>query len=465
MKHYFPFSLTAVLAILLSVTSCTKSSGLLDTVPANSTAILSLDGDQLLDKAGFKKTGDTYTAPEWFDKLDAPDDAMARFEQFASAIDMGQIIVYMPEGAKGNNSLFTAEVSDAAKLAELLAQPGAKTEALGSYTTVKMGHIGIAYTDRQVWMKSPVYDMAKFVLEIDGQLSAARQKSAAQLQGVKSALTSDALLGCAVNNKFIAQANDVEVETSEWATAQVRLDGNRLNFASQHIEADGTPFDNPGVEAINTAVLGYVPSVCNMFLAAGLNDQMAWDNLSDIIASTGGYQAQGVWSIILPYLKAIDGTVMIAAGPTSPSAYIDATPSNWQAIAMVHMAQDKVNQAVATISGLLSSQGVEIEPQQQGVSKVTLPGDMTVYFGSVDGYLAVANFPFSPNNQNPYAPLVNGKDAAISVTLPVLNTIHPTLPAFGLTFESTSADGKSNGFIQLTGTEQDFIPAIVEALK
>lgn len=198
-----------------------------------------------------------------------------------------------------------------------------------------------------------------------------------------------------------------------WGTVGINVEEKEITFEGHALKADGDIVEVNELQAINPAVLSYIPDVTNFVALAGCTPEINWDGIIEAISTLGGVQARGVMGILSPYIKSIDGTVMIAAGASPDSSFDDY--DSWQFITMIHMPQTKVNEALSTARDMMSRYGIPFSEDKDGVMSARMTPDVSLYAGNIDGYLAVANRPFSPNRERPRQ-VLSTRTAACTLT-------------------------------------------------
>ena len=130
---------------------------------------------------------------------------------------------------------------------------------------------------------------------------------------------------------------------------------------------------------------------------------------------------------------------------------------------MIHMPQAKVNEALATARDMMSRYGIPFNEDKEGAMSAQLSPDMTLYAGNIDGYLAVANRPFSPNRQNGLAKYFVNKNGGLYFDIPSMRLFNPSAPAWGINVVAEVNPDNVKGAVKLNGSNDDILPAIIKA--
>lgn len=453
MKRNIFLSLAMTVVILLGMTGCSRTSKFSETIPANVAVIIEVNVNQVLDRAGFEKHNGNLVVPDYLSDNLKDDDGkiMETISRLTRCTDLDNMFII---GVTQKDVVMTFAVTDPVMMREILTENDAEITAKGGYNIVDMGAY-LIFTDKQVWIV-PNDSKINAVDKVDKLLADARKQSIADLSAVASFLAEDNTINIAGNPLAHIGINGIPAELQEmWTLVGINIEQKEINFNAVTCKADGNPVEFAGLKEINPAVLAYIPGSFNFATAAGFSPEMNWDNIIEAIGSAGGVQARGIMGIISPYLKAIDGTVMIAADIENMN--------NPQFMAMLHLPQAKVNEALAQIRGLLNSNRIPYTTDDNGMMVINMDNN-NFHVGTVDGYLAVSNIPFSPDQQNSLAPVFVNKKGAMSLNLPTLKIMSPAAPVWGisLTVESDGTAGK--GKLTLNGTDGDILPTILKTV-
>ncbi|MDE6174046.1 MAG: hypothetical protein K2F88_00580 [Duncaniella sp.] len=453
----FLLPLMAVLMLGAVMASCSKDEALLDAFPAevDNVGMVRLKG--VLTQAGFEFGADGVkgvTVHGRFADLIALTGAIDRsgtcdLDRMAWARDLdGTVYV-------------TALVSDEAKFTEATADEIEWAEAKGGFKQGQWNGFTALAGNGRFWLVD-AKDAVKSVGEL--QKKAAKSPLTA-LEGVCGVLEGDGLLNMAMRRGASskgAKADGGEKE-SLWATLCCNVKDNRLTASSVVMQGDGTTVSADGLQAINPAVLSYIPDSFNFAFAIGLTPDFDWSTLTQAVGTFGGFQARGMMAVATPYLQSVNGTVMLAAGPANDQAYSDVDPGNWHFVLMAHLPQQKISEIMNMVRSSMFMAGISPRVTDDGLMVVPQYG-MNLYIGNVDGYFAVSNMPFDSSRQNSLAPLFTGKDGALSLELPSLRSLNPSAPAFGLKLTGQTGEGTTTAELVLTGTSQPILQAILSVL-
>lgn len=453
------FSLLVVLLVGTMMASCSKESKLLDSIPADVAMTTTIQVKNTLTEMGASFDGGNVTLPA---ALSSDETASGVLTALAKADADGAI--NLNEVALGvtdfqDPELFaTMLVADKAKLTAAFGSLIEwETEAAEGFTVGTMDGTTVVLGQDQAWFLGEKPDKA--AATVKNLLEKAKKAPLSSLSGVADCLKTDALMDVAIRQTFGAKPENEKLAL--WNTTSVTVKDNKIAGSSQVIKGDGSPCEMPGGQPINDAVLSYIPQgVCAAF-ALGLTSDVPWAMLSDAIGAAGGFQARAAMGMALPYLEALDGTVMFAAIPQSHDAFTNPTPANLNLILMAHMQQQKAQELYAMATSQLSQLGAPAE-RDGDLTVVTLDENFRLWFGLVDGYLTVANFPVKAGQNNKLAPIFEGKEAAFFLEIPAMNLLSPSLPAYGLNVTAQGELSDGDFVMSLIGTDEPILQALLK---
>lgn len=455
MKLNYIFSLAVAAIALLGMTGCSHEAELIDTIPANVAGVARIDVTELFERAGFEKKGAEVVAPDYW--KDAPAEVLEVYSNVADGVDLDNVMMIQTAAGK---QIITFAVKDEKLLTEVLEKNNKSVTKEDGYNTVATNQFSMIFNAKQGWaMESR--DVKSIISTVKAMEADAKKQSIAKLAGIKQFLEKDYTVNIAGNTAAMTQ-NDTPAELQDvWGTVGINVEEKQITFEGHALKADGDIVEVKELQAVNPAVLSYIPGATNFVALAGCTPQINWDGFIEAVSMLGGVQARGVMGILSPYIKSIDGTVMIAAGASPDSRFDDY--DSWQFITMIHMPQAKVNEALATARDMMSRYGIPFNEDKEGAMSAQLSPDMTLYAGNVDGYLAVANRPFSPNQQNGLAKYFVNKNGGLYFDIPSLRLFNPSAPAWGINVVAEVNPDNVKGAVKLNGSNDDILPAIIKA--
>lgn len=426
MKRVIYMLAVAVAAMVLG--SCSKKGDLLSKVPADVEQVGVVKLKSLLENAGCRFEDGKFNPPAGLDNFGDNDlfNILAKLD-YEGVVELNQM-VYAVRGGKG---YLLIPIDSEQKFAEATKESVEWSESAGGFMTGTGGGDeyvvgdGIFWTIPKGLSQDPVGDVKAF-------LKSAEKSSIESLEGVRESLLADNML----NMTFSVGSTDKKAQTADskntarWISANFIFNENKLLVDLGYMEADGTPVDIPGLKPVNPAVLSYIPGDMMFAMALGITPEFRWDILSKMVNKTHNFGAISLFSMAMPYLSSIDGTLMVAAKPLTEGEPTSPDLDTWQVVAMVHLSQEKINEIMDTLRTMLFTAGVIPEMTDNGLLRIRNITN-SFYIGNVDGYLAFSNFPIQSGCQNSLSPVFEGKNGACVLNLPTLRIIDDNFPAVG----------------------------------
>lgn len=450
-----------IVLLMATMTSCSKKGELLATLPADVTSVAVVDVKGILEASGCKFTPSCVVLPPSITDIDSDEEllvAMGRLDA-AGVCSFDDVAVVLD---KSNRTIFTFLVSDGEKFKALTSSFDWKDGEDGYSEGVVKGST-ILTDGKQAWIVTHgnAYEGVKKLRE------GAKDMPLTKLAGVKGALEQDNLVNAAFSGLGLGflSSDGNNPEEKVWNILTANVKDNKIIASSQSMKGDGDVVETKGMQPINPAVLAYIPGNCNVVLGAGLTSEFDWKGLISALApfTVRDFQMQGMIAMLTPFLQALDGTVIFAAGPANDNAYSELEPENWQFMLMAHMPQEKINQVMGMIRTAMFQGGISPSEGNDGIMVVPQYG-MNFYVGNVDGYLAISNFPFDNTRQNSLAPIFVNKNAAAAIEIPSLQMLSSGAPSYGVMLTVGVEDSKGNAELSLPGSDKPILETILNSI-
>ncbi len=459
-------TLLTLLLMVVGLSSCTKRAQLLDTIPADADVVAIADAGKICADLGitFSETGAAIPG-EIKAKLNLNEesngllDLLGRMDAAGVADISAVAVVYCDDDV-----LLTLPVESWDKLKALDCPWLQWGEDAGGYHIGTLGRdISVVASGSQIWMleQSP-----KAVVKVRDLLKRADKQPLSGIDAIAQALAADKYINIAISGgdsgeKGKDKDDHAALLESTWSVIGVSVAGQTLVADISMVKGTGEEIQVDGMQPINDAVLSYVPGACNVAFAAGLTPRFNWDFIKLLAAAGGDFQTRAALDVAIPFLGSIDGTVLLAAAPANEDAFGDPTPGNWNFILMARMSQEKINQLLGMIRTMIFTSGMSPRADENGVMMVPQYGT-NLYIGNVDGYFAVATFPFRNDRDNSLAPVFEGKDAAAVFSIPSLSLLSPSAPAWGVDVKAQFDGSKGRFELTLPGSQG---PVLVNLLS
>lgn len=457
--HYLLLALSVALAATLG--ACSDSGNdLLETIPADATAIVRIDAESLAKSAGCKKDGTKWVPGETLDKVldeltSSDKESIENMLALLGGLEAEDVFCFFHDG----DAYLTATMLDAGRVGEALEKELGKPEDTDGF---KVYEKGVMTRGKQLWIADNTEKLMK-VLDAAKESSARDNKvMGAYLSGEKQTLRIVVNAASVYKNfgGLVATLPAVDTFANAYWCYAINLDGNRATFQASAKDTDGKDISYADKMApIDPAVAALMPD--NLILAC------AWgkvsDEIMDAMLSNAGPAAR---NMLTPYLHAINGSA--ALGIAAPANFNDLLkPAAWTATLAVQYDEKTANEILGMTSMLTSTGNVTIE-KLADQQCLTIPGafgpgkDAKVYAGYISGTLAISTQPISAGHSNALAGLSKGQCAASLIDLPVKGHIAQgfKLP-FGLVGTSTASDDICTGELKLDGSDKPFIESVL----
>lgn len=461
--------LSLVAAMLGLMTACSKKAELLDTVPASSAMVTTVDLKAICERSGLEFTAEGIKAsPETSGKLDgnikAALDKLAMLDAKGVA-DLSTIVVGQDtkEGA-----FLTFSITDFERFKLIVEDAVTWSDDADGMHCGSLNRIPVAANDHQVWMLMNTNGSATGIVK--KLLEQADEMPVSKLEGIAQSLYRDNLINTAVVNgldPFNAKSeSDVPVPEKVWNVAALNTsaDSKSIVLEWEQMASTGEMQKFKGLKNINPAVLAYVPEGFTVTFGAGLTNDFDWKPIETVITMLGGFQAGAFMAVVKPYLESIDGTVLIAARPSDPDNLDSNDPSDWDFILLAHMPQDKINQLTSTVSSMMSTAGITPKAAGEGLISVPQYGkEMTI--GNVDGYLGISTIGFDNTRNNSLAPIFVNKDMAFNFTAnPLSDYLDEAPEGVALEVSLGMTDSKGQAKFALPGSGRPILEYLLSLL-
>ncbi len=424
-KSFFLLTAVALLTFCGILSSCkSESSEILDKIPADMTMTMKFDAKFWVEQSGITFSTDGIELPDYLKSSfeDVAPDKLAKLAEFEKVVDLTNTYVI---GSVTNKSFFiVAPVTDSSKLDKFIEE---NNDVCEDYKDFKLVDDKVILSGDLLWIANSG-NLKKDADYLADMYAAAAKAPLSKVKAASEALAADYPLTMAMNygsySDAIGKISSVKIPEmfkNVWVTGYVKTEGSAVTANYGMVNSDGSPLDVPQVDEIDASVLNYVPADFNLVAAAGKPAEEAIDSMMKSLAMIPDIQS--FLPIAEAYLKAVDGTTLIAAGADYPSFYANPGFDNWNALVMIHMEQTTLNLSVAQIIQLANGAGLgEVKEVKDGLYSINADG-RTFYVGNVDGYLTLSTILPSDNNSNPLAKYLIGHQHGLALSVPKLNEV------------------------------------------
>lgn len=384
-----------VAAAAFSFASCTPDRGhILELLPADSRAVAVINTDKLADEV--------------------PASSIGELSVLASGAKDGIVAVVSSSNAARYSVMIPRNSGDFASALTDSGYTSVSDGAFDVYSRPDYPSVVVARDGSAVWQ----IDISRPAEFVASQLESASSTSVKSLKGVAEYIFSEpgTVTGALSQRAFGSSAPSSSDEC--WYCFSGKQADKVLSIDFSLMEASGKPIDIKGVQTLSTDFLRYVPQSAGVYAAVGLTDQVDWDAAGRMVTSFAGTGVANYVNALMPYLKAIDGTVALAVMPKSPESVASWTdPYAWNLFLMARMPQSQVKDALNTVVLLANMAGAGVEDAADGIKSITV-NDMTFYVGMVDGNFTLSTYLPDGKAQNSLAPTFSGKSGAMYADVP-----------------------------------------------
>ncbi len=415
---------TVALACAIVMASCSGSDAEIQSViPDDSRFVARVDVEAVINGLGGKIDASGVTLPDGMaDKSMMGTDAadmLGAMGAIKDALDINN--VYYSCSAK-NLTYFVAEIKDAGKLGEI-AGDRLKMQSLGSkgdYDEVyNSGYVTMLTRGNLCWLLNQGADDA--VDELDKVIARAGKGAFAKVPSV-----ADAVAG---QDGLATVALLPDAKAGEWMVMSSKTAGENLEIVIESYDNQGKQVETKDATELQLDFLRYVPGDFNVAMAMGVSREYDWSRFFNLFGSSDDFKVAGFMEVLRPFLESADGTISLAAKlPVTPKVDLgEMAVTVHPFVAMIHMDQAQVNSAVENLKALLKKNFMTVTEGDGGMCRAGFGPQGALYFGNVDGYLAIGTSPFEPTAQNSLTPVFQGKTMGAMVSLSSLQGINPAL--------------------------------------
>ncbi|MCM1347956.1 MAG: hypothetical protein NC338_00975 [Firmicutes bacterium] len=449
------------MSLALIVSSCSSNTEkLLKSVPFDAEVVATANLVELASKSGVTIEDGRLVLPREYSyiKDNIPAEALKTAGQIAGAIDLENVVLF--GYINRNQAYLTAMVKDVELMRSLLKSNGWNSEmnngleVWSQSTSDYADCLALSSDETQVWF----LDSRKDLTNIDEFEHSRKKNNILRYSGLADALTR----GNVAN--LVVDMNAVKVGLDDyWAAVSFTVNNNAVVLTSKAITTDGNVLETTELQTIDTDFLRYMPSnfICAMAMGVAPGGGFA-ARMEKSLDESGNNVNRGAFSQIMPFIKALDGTVAFGFGPKSKSSLMKPeSPEQWQALFMAHMSQAKANELTEMARSFFPTS----TSSSNGIYTFT-SRDFTINYGVVDGNFAVGmGLDLVPNKSNSFTNDFNGKPFAAVFQTPLLSSmVSDTKFDFSIKAAMEVNNSEMRLQINLVGTDAPIIPTLVSTM-
>lgn len=415
----------AAVCMLLSAASCSHTAGMLGTIPADAPGVVTFDAERLMNAMNGIAYGGKLTAEQTLGQFLAHASDKARTEITAlltsHAIDRHLMAGFSvkPTGAdlkamlSTSTYVYTFTINDVTSLLSDMGVTGTP-QSFNGFDVYSLEDVNLLIKDKQGWLMAGKPDRAAAMLA--DELSRAANTSVADIKGINKFLTDHGDI------MRVAIASTGRDRAWTCITADISDDGMRVELDAEYIDADGNEADmSQNFARINTSLLDYTMPSDVMVACVGVNGNTDWEALVEYFNSVSpvDYRTRAMMSLVIPYLKRIDGTVMVAVGPTLDERVTTQNFSNdINFVVAVQMKKSEIKQTLKDLGDISSTLGLPLMKKDDEYVWQA-PGMAPVTLKAVDGNcLVLTNRPLSQLGNKAAAKIMKGNVAGLWANIP-----------------------------------------------
>ncbi len=341
------------------------------------------------------------------------------------AIDRSRVAIYSHQDSDGVNFIsmisdgvyiVTFTVADEQRLVqELQIDSPEDIDGFKAYKLTRSSSLIIK--GAQGWLVSG--KPGKAVNTISRHLDIAGGKSIKSVKEANEFLNKD---GHLFNMLISLRSTDVPGWTHIYGT--LADDGRKLKFKASFYDLNGKKIDlNDNLEQIDSKLMKYIaPS--DVFVAGlGLSDDTDWESITGYMTNLFpmNISQRAMLAVIVPYLKRIDGTILIAAGPAQESDLDSAGPQARQLnfFVGIELKKSQVKATLDEFSNLITTLGLPITKLDGDRFVWSVPGMPPITMQVVDGNcIALTNRPLEQLGNKAADKILDGNSFAVWSNIP-----------------------------------------------
>lgn len=417
-------SAIAMIAMLLSFSGCSRESQLLDTIPADAPGIVTLNVERLNDAMDGAKYGGKLTTSEVLDKFLANSSERCHREittiLSSESIDRSLMAGFALNGndngigafKRSGNYTYTFKIKNLSDLiTEIGANPAPAT--INGFEVYELEDVNLVTKDKQGWLMWG--DASKAVATLSNELTRAANTPVSSQKGISRFLSADD----GIFHLAIARAEAADGWTC--FTGGVDNNAREMLVTAKFIDATGKEkeMDNY-LKRIDTSLLDYTMPSDIFVMAVGIKGDTDWEEIMDYLQSIYplDYRQRALTAMALPYLKRLDGTMMIAGGLDDPSNLSQAAiAGNINFVAAIQLKKSEVKKTLSDLRDIISMVGLpivdkgnEFVMQRPGMDPITLK--------AVDNTIVLTNRSLKQLGNNAARDAAKGNSFAIWANIP-----------------------------------------------
>lgn len=393
------FICCVAIAFVLLLGACEKQAvpELLDTVPADMKSVASVDLDKFFKEAGCEVKSDKVTLTDdlkiVLEKSGLSSSRVLLISRLAKSgvVSLDEILCF---SNSANTQYVTFKINGLQQFCEFVelnaVDFSTKEESDGYVYYRGAENYFIVANEHQGWViQSHSYDIISDLKLIQNR---ADESSIADIEWKVSFLSGDKILSALVA--------DIDGKITEYSGCDEYLQsvvGLSIDATGDNFTADVCVYSADGrlltldsaFSKIDTSFLEYLYPNDVASVAVGVRGDTDWNILYERVRPLLPREYRLMANMLIPYLKDIDGTVVVAGGPVAGAQSISRYDAEtWEFIVIAPLKEGKAADVYADIKNM-ASPFIEIDETETGISGRF--GEITFYLSAIDGNLMFSN--------------------------------------------------------------------------
>ena len=491
MKKLSLWSILLVAAIAMGLSSCSRSSATLDYIAADADFVMSLNVRAILENAGCAKSGEGVALQGPMAKLlnSSPEEG-ASFREFLEEGFVDLDAVFATGTFKGD-AFMIAGLKNEEKLRKFLKDNDCEIETLGDFSYSQIGsgptifwNSDIAAIPFRTWGQPE-----KLLAPVKDMIRRAEKNPISKVSWKTDILSSDHAFGAFVNMQNLPSIVKTMMRQQGLGAATEILDatlcatfdlsGAKAIMKFGYRDADGKPM-TPGTEfqkylaKIDTGMMEYLNKYDVAMAAGAIKGDFPWkDIIEPVIKASLGAGATTQIAMILPYLEALDGTMIVAGGPRNGLNSFNAIASefnqNWDIIFAAQLKDGKAATFVTDLRDLIQSIGDSsiAYSEEDGTMKVDILGGPSFFIKADGNNFIIANRTITKEGGSSVkSDVVSGEKSVFAMNLP---KGYPALKEIGAEWgvrltSKMSGDDQTVTELEVYGTDKPLLETVLSTV-
>lgn len=443
----------ALLAMALTVlSSCSKNSDLLESIPDDVNMAMTLNLQRALDRTSITldETGIALPGDLGAYSREIPADVQTTIVDIHKSIDLSCLIFFnYIKMTAAPEFYMAAHLTDESLLIKTLTKTlGLKESTVDGFKVVSGGKgyqdMVFVINEGNVWL-IPGQSSENAVKNLRMTLEKAKKASIMDKKEVGELLGSDHICNYAMNidsslqlisqmarmlpNPAVAVSVSAGLDKLKgcWSLVSYDIEGTEIEMDGKMIKSDGSAFAYPFMKQIDTAALAYIPSDCFGVTAFGINGsqtQETFNAIDEMIKSLVTDKEQQMALTASGWLRNIDGTIAFGVGADNMAdLFYGGDIEKLKMTLAIQMKPGKAAEALSQMTAIINAlignlPGIEPMKQTGNEAVMKIPQtQMALYVKAVGNDLVISNRPVTTGNASPFIAKLKGHESGLALSV------------------------------------------------